>query len=159
MANGGTEQTGATFRSLLKHESEVTNHRMSWLGTFQGFLFAALGLLWQGNEPSLIIVLCFLGMIISAMAWWGLLLTALATCDLNEAWNKLVPPNYAGPPIMGFGPKKPQLYKYLLTPWGFSALSFVIVWAIILGIELHRPPIISQPCSNCPSAPEAARPR
>ena len=37
-------------RDLIENENEMINHRMMWLLTIQGFLFASFFLVWRGKE-------------------------------------------------------------------------------------------------------------
>lgn len=35
------------IRNLIRHENELINQRLTWLGTFQGLLLAALAFAWD----------------------------------------------------------------------------------------------------------------
>jgi hypothetical protein len=37
------------IRMIVRHENELTNHRLGWMATMNSRLFAALGLAW-GDE-------------------------------------------------------------------------------------------------------------
>lgn len=39
-------------RSAIEHENELTNHRLTWLLTSQGFLFAAFSLIFQASTKT-----------------------------------------------------------------------------------------------------------
>ena len=49
-------------RDDIRFNNELINHRLSWLGTLQGLLFAAISLMWnQAGNDGLAIVICVLG--------------------------------------------------------------------------------------------------
>lgn len=51
------EKWAETIRTVIMHESEVINQRITWLMTTQGLLFASLGFAWdKGDAKSLITV-------------------------------------------------------------------------------------------------------
>jgi len=37
----------SVIREMIRHEDTVLNHRLSWMWTLQGLLFAAAGVLWD----------------------------------------------------------------------------------------------------------------
>ena len=52
-----------TLRQLVKAENEFINHRLTWLGAFQGLLLAALAFAWdKGDTRWLVVVICVVGM-------------------------------------------------------------------------------------------------
>ena len=62
------EKLEETARTQLHYEAEQTNRRMTWLGTFQGLLFATLGLLLKDNpNPKIATLICILGAVIAAL--------------------------------------------------------------------------------------------
>src|SRR5271157_104561 len=43
-------------RDMIRHEDEVLNHRLSWMWTLQGLLFAAAGVLWDKDMRGVLIM-------------------------------------------------------------------------------------------------------
>jgi len=66
-----------TLHSMVQHESEQMHRRLSWLGSFQGFLFAALGFAW-GKNTSLILLISSVGLAVSLLVLWGTVGVSLA---------------------------------------------------------------------------------
>src|ERR1700736_2610287 len=97
------DDTSSTLRSMVHHETEQTNRRLSWLGTFQGFLFAALGLSWEKNRW-LVMIICFLGLIVAFLIFISVIGTVLAIRRIRAYWIRNKPQGYSGPDIFGFFP-------------------------------------------------------
>ena len=67
----------------MRHEAEVMNQRLTWLGTFHGFLFAALAFAWSKPDTKAIVyILCALAISISISI-------GIATLRANKSVNKL----------------------------------------------------------------------
>jgi len=130
-------ETANIVRSLLDHESDVINHRMSWFGSFQGFLFAALGLAWNKQAKGLIIVFCILGLATSTLCLIGLIGASFATRRLVLWWRKHAPLNYDGPPVIGHEIQGDSRLRYMFPPWTVTALCFILAWIAILLIGIR----------------------
>jgi hypothetical protein len=140
MSDGDTpniETTAQIVRDLLNHESEVVHHRMSWFGTFQGFLFAAAGVAWKApHSKGLLVTFCCLGFAVSAFSWVALFMANLATRDLIRWWNSRYPDGYDGPPVIGFRSPGVNWARLVLTPWLLTVLAFGLAWVAIFVIAL-----------------------
>jgi hypothetical protein len=47
-----------TVRQMIYHEGELINHRIGWLVTLQGLLFAALGFAWNDAKELVYVIIC-----------------------------------------------------------------------------------------------------
>jgi len=74
-------------RSEIEHEDNLTNHRLTWLLTSQGFLFAAFALIFQAStktdvKPDLV---PFYQYVLSGAAITGIISSAFIWFHLREA--------------------------------------------------------------------------
>src|SRR5580658_1598433 len=96
--------TAKTVRKMIDRENELVNHRITWLTTGQGLLFAALGFLWDKPAAGrLITFLCVFGIAYAVIAFFALGSASLAMARINWGWQKHRPPGYEGPGVMGLG--------------------------------------------------------
>jgi hypothetical protein len=75
-----------------RDENTFINHRMTWLGSFQGFLFAAVAVSWDktGTKP-LIIIICIIGMVVSASICYGIHRANIAIDNNTAKWDMIKP--------------------------------------------------------------------
>jgi hypothetical protein len=67
------------IRELIRHENELINQRLTWLGTFQGLLLAALAFAWDKKSAGgIVCVLCTVGAMVAIS-------TGVATRRANRA--------------------------------------------------------------------------
>ena len=125
-----TDKFAAILRQMSAHESEQIHRRLSWLGTFQGFLFAALGFLFGKSRP-LSFVIATLAIIISILVYSGLLAATLAVERIRTTWNSHKPKNYDGPDIAGFYPDKAR-WTVFTSPENLIPLAFVAAWVVVV---------------------------
>jgi hypothetical protein len=71
----------AAIREMVRFANELINHRLSWLGTLQGLLFAALAFAWK-DAGGVVYVVCSVGLLVA-------LSTGVATHDANKALDLL----------------------------------------------------------------------
>jgi hypothetical protein len=132
-------QYAEVIRSLIDHESEVTNHRMIWMAAFHGLLFTALGFAWDKPDTrSLITVFCLLGIAVSSLNAIALISSSIATRRLLIWWDNHKPTDYNGPEVIALAPKNPRSLLFLIAPWNILALIFGFGWVAILLINLGR---------------------
>ena len=95
------ETHAAIIRSMVVHEDDVTNHRMTWLVTLHGFLFAALGFAWKDGKV-LIPLLGFVGVFTSLSIMYHLFLSHPGQSRrLVGMWESNKPDPYDGPDVIG----------------------------------------------------------
>jgi hypothetical protein len=78
MISKWSESDAKTVREMICSEDEFINHRLTWLVTLQGLLFAALGIAWEKPKfQFLIILLGIVGIVVSITSFfWPLAIPA-----------------------------------------------------------------------------------
>jgi hypothetical protein len=133
------EKMAGIVRDMINHESDVINHRMSWMGTFQGLLFAAVAIMWDKNREALGVVLCLLGVVVSVAIALTLRNASVATERLVLWWTTHKPDNYDGPGVIGYRMELPSKVRTVLPPWTLVPICFLLAWIAVLYIKLfHR---------------------
>src|SRR5260221_8922874 len=123
----------STFRSMILHEDEQTHRRLSWLGTFQGFLFASLGFSW-GKNPSLTLIICLLGLTVAILIYSGVLATVFAIRRIHILWREHKRLGYNGPEISGFFPDRVR-FSLFTSPEMLLPLAFAGAWVSVIAIR------------------------
>lgn len=125
--------TAETLRAMARHESEQVHRRVSWLGMFQGFLFAALGISW-GKNKSLTLIIALLGLTVALLVLFGLITATLAVRRIRRSWCALIPKGYRGPEVQSFYPDSAP-WSVFIAPENLLPLAFAIAWACVLYIR------------------------
>src|SRR5258708_13676838 len=125
------DEIAATLRNMVNHESEQVHRRLSWLGTFQGFLFAALGFAW-GKRKGIFLVISFLGLAIAVLVLLGLLAATFAIARIRQYWLAHRAGDYDGPDIWGFYPERASWSAYT-SPENLIPLAFAGAWLAVLS--------------------------
>jgi hypothetical protein len=125
------EQLATLLRQMSAHESEQIHRRISWLGTFQGFLFASLGFVFGKSRP-LSLVIAVLAIAISALVFSGLIAATLAVERIRDTWNAQKPKGYRGADIAGFYPNRFRWTVYT-SPENLIPLTFIVAWIVVLS--------------------------
>jgi len=118
-----------TVRQMIIHESNVTNHRIMWLVTLNGFLFAALGFAWKDGQQ-LVQVLALLGIATSISTMIPLYCADVAIRNLTNQWDTNKPNNYEGPDIIGYRPV--SFWIRIWMPWIFLPGLLTLGWVLVL---------------------------
>src|SRR5690348_6526468 len=98
-------------RDRSRFENELINQRLTWFGTLQGLLIAALAFAWK-DATVVAVVICFLGIFVSVSI-------GVATCRANKKLDQVDPENRNGA-------------LWWLMPGRFIPLVFVVGWVAIL---------------------------
>jgi hypothetical protein len=154
------------FRDYIKHEDNLTDKRLLWNNTIQGFLFAAYAVivarvpspLW--NARLILIVISIVGLATSYLSWKGLLAAILAVHNLDHQWQMIsgndprLPKLIGGGRLVGEGsegtPKgikrtKEEIEHYeKIAKWGFLAprffpIVFLGAWSLLLILSILAP--------------------
>ncbi|MDP2393278.1 MAG: hypothetical protein Q8M21_08485 [Methylococcaceae bacterium] len=134
------DKWASVYRSMMVHENELQNHRMTWLLAIQGFLMTGLAFAWDKQDARMLIfVFCGLGILISLTFWEGLRISKKAQYDLRNKWDgeRDKMPSYSGPDIVGYRSPQGSLLKYL-RPWRFLPFIFIIAWGLIAILNYPR---------------------
>ena len=124
-----------TIRTMIHRENEVINHRVTWLATMQGLLFASLGFAW--DKPKIepfVDLLCFLGIAMSVILFALLAGASVAMYRLSKWWDDHKPKSYDGPDVIGLKPLRWPLLR-CFGPWSFIPLLFLMAWFEVWRIK------------------------
>jgi len=100
-----TDDFSQTIRSMIDSENALVNHRVGWLTTLQGLLFAALGVAWdKPTAASLVPIFCVLGIGTAVIVSLALIGATRAQVQLITWWDQHKPTQYAGPDEVGLRP-------------------------------------------------------
>ncbi len=128
-------------REMVRHENELMNHRLTWLLTLEGLLFAALGFAWgKDDSPSakgLVYVFCGIGAFVPVLTLFILDAAQKALIRLRDWWEDARPPDYKGPGIIGYW-HKPALIAWFV-PWRILPATFVVAWLFVACFNHARP--------------------
>ncbi len=123
--------TAETVRSMIDRENELINHRITWLMTIQGLMFAALGFAWEKSDAAALIhMLCLAGIAFSVVHLLALVSATRAIGRLSDWWETNKPADYFGPGITGRPPARSRILRYLVF-WNWVPLIFLTSWAVI----------------------------
>jgi|GEM_PF-2549768 len=126
------EENAEVIRQLIQHENELTNHRMGWLNTVQGLLFASLAFAWDSTSgTNLITILSVVGIGSAILAYVSLLMSSYAMNQLLGWWDQNSQ-GYTGPPVIGakFVPHTSILAFF--APSNLLSLLFIFAWVGVL---------------------------
>ncbi|MDX1253381.1 MAG: hypothetical protein IDH49_14240 [Gammaproteobacteria bacterium] len=127
----------ATVRDMIKHENELMNHRITWLSTLHGLLFAALGFAWEKSDAQvLVFIFSVLGIVISISSITVLRAASGAISDLADWWENEKPEGYQGPGVIGR--RTTKSWQKLFYPWNLLPVLFTFAWLFVLGVNWCR---------------------
>lgn len=118
------------FSNHIEKEIDLVNNRLSWMLTFQGFLFASLSIVTSKEvDASLRATLrdafSYAGVIVSALTLLGLYASALQRDSLKRQWTKL---GHKGFPELS---SKAQISAMgRITSFGIP-LTIIVVWIVV----------------------------
>ena len=167
VAAGDLPWTYDANRDLVESENEMINHRMMWLLTIQGLLFASFFLVWRGKKETgdgdeeirirakEIYIIYALG-VFSAVSVGIVLFFGLNAIKCIVESTSMVGRQY----VIGLshGPVPPWVH-YLL-PWNSLPVLFVVAWHLLVEVETSRVDAKSNSHSSSATAdppPETAR--
>ena len=131
----------AVVREMIRHEDSTVNHRITWMATLNGLLFAALGFAWdKADARPLIYVIAGMGLLVTYVSFTAVNWATKANADLRRWWSEHRPPDYSGPGVTGREPPK-SLGRFGQNFAAHDWLPFVIMagWiAILLVRTLHK---------------------
>ena len=138
------EQYASTIREMLRHENDLTNHRIMWLLVGQGFIANAF--LSAGKErPSTSFLFTVLGIVLSISAFAMLYRSYQARAYLRFLGQRAKQGTLQEGqlPILGWPPQRikgwsKEVWAHswiaragdLVEPWFFLPYIFVFVWVV-----------------------------
>lgn len=123
------EKLAAILRSLVQYEALQTHRRISWLGTFNGLLFASLALGWGKNACLAKLTAC-VGTAVSLLVLWGLITGARAGRRIRKRWRDLGPEGEDPTEVFGYYPRKVS-WVVFPAPEMFISFIFAVAWCFI----------------------------
>jgi hypothetical protein len=120
------------LRSHIGHENDLMNHRLSWLWTLQGLLFAGVGLAPVQGDKFILTLLCVVGFVscisIGYILYSGKRMLDILNpqaADLSNLIDEKLGLSSTG--VTGMEGRHIQLlFPWVLLPW-FMA----VIWAIL----------------------------
>ena len=109
----------------VRHENELMNHRMTWLWTVQGLLFASFGLLLgQTSDIIATFTVCVVGIVSSVSIGHSLSIGRLVLDDLNPMVHTLAADCHLSPKALtGCNSRRACLFlPWTILPWFFAAV-------------------------------------
>jgi hypothetical protein len=140
MSNNAQQPAGyeeaKIVRSMLEHENNLRNYRITWFVTLQGLLFSALGLTWSKTDNRwLVAMFCVLSSFAAIISWIELQLSSKGNQELMDWWKKHQPKEYSGPPVIGYETVSWGWIRYFRParslPW-----LFVVAWLFVFVYNL-----------------------
>jgi len=119
-----------TAREMARHENEVTNHRMEWFGTINGFLFATVGFAWGSPDGGrLVVVLSVAGALVSFFTICTLTASTRAMSNLSKFPVVRRSDGRRAPGIVGIDPDAGfRRIGSVLAIWTLIPVTFLVVW-------------------------------
>jgi vacuolar-type H+-ATPase subunit I/STV1 len=129
-----SKEDAKVVREMIFKEVEFINHRLTWLVTLQGLLFAALSFAWE-EAQELINLLGTIGIVVSMTSCVGLWLARQAIRKLRSEWETNRPKDYVGPDVVGYFSQN-KVVEFCL-PWFVLPVLFIVVWALVLVMHCN----------------------
>ncbi len=129
------EEYSSISRSMIEHENELLNHRMTWMWTFQGLLMGATAFAWEDSKM-LLGIISFIGFT-SAISFGLSFVSALrAIKNILTNWDKYSSenPGYEGPSVIG-SDRKGGIHTFF-KPWGALPWIVAFLWLGIATLKL-----------------------
>jgi hypothetical protein len=131
------EKNAAVTRELLRHESDLLNHRMAWLVQSQGLLFAALAFSWD-KEPRLPILLATLGIMSAISLGMATSLMSDANKQIHDWWKSETPEeeqqHYR---VIGLWEPKTG-FRRMMRPWRALPVIFAVAWVGVIILRITK---------------------
>ena len=128
------------LRDRHQFENEQMHKRLSWLGSFQSFLFAGLCLAWDKNQVKpLILIITLLGLAVALQAIFALSGVARSLIKIHTCWTreKLDERNDLG--VFGLF-QGSKVSAFWIVPWPelFIPIAFSVAWGSVLYVRFVR---------------------
>ena len=123
----------STILDQIRHENELLNHRLTWMWTLQGLLFAALGLfLSEPPDRFMALIMCLIGIVSCILIGYSLLIGVRVLDALNPHANQLSDLinsklGLTPEPLTGV---TPRVWSFLL-PWKTLPWFLALIWLVL----------------------------
>lgn len=123
-------------RVMIRHENDLTNHRLTWMLTLEGFLFAGIGFAWDKRPtPELVFIFAILGTATAGTAVIVLDAAHSAILSLATWWDKHKP-NDSYADVLGF--RGHHWVLGIFAPWRIVPLALVVTWYLLFLAKAER---------------------
>lgn len=124
------------IRDMIRHESILVNHRMTWFLTCQSILYAALSFAWK--KDWLPVVLTTIGMVVCLsfhVSFWASIraVQGLEQCWLDKCKELEIEPS-SEPPVNGLYKTQIKSIEKILFPWRLLPWFLCLTWILLCGI-------------------------
>jgi hypothetical protein len=125
-------------RCVRWHSTKLSkpHRRVSWLGTFEGFLFASLGFAWD-KSACLIFLIASVGFAVSFLVLIAILGSVLASWRIRKLWldeKKKDPDAFSRLGVFGFYPEYAP-WTVFISPEILLTIVFMLAWAGVFFIR------------------------
>lgn len=116
--------------SKIVYENSLMNSRLTWLGTFEGLLLAAISFSW-GKSTGLIVSLCSIGFLISISIGISTRRANIAIEYYRNWWDKNKPEDALIHDVEGY--RSGTGFLWFLMPGAFIPWCFAVLY-VVLGL-------------------------
>lgn len=142
------------YREIVREkrwqETELTNHRISWMVTFHSLLITAISFVWEkGNDSKPVLIgFIFAGIFVSISSWFSLYIGKKAAEKIREEWKRIKSRSVYEPELIGYDAMdawenkkswKKSLCIWLILPWHSWPFMSLIGWFTLLCYIFHLP--------------------
>lgn len=122
------------LREMIRHENELTNHRLGWMSTFNGLLFGVVSFLLKDiKHIEIIPSVCFVGLAIDFSIFLSLCASETVKKSLNNLWRHKHISTAEIPPVWGWCVQSTKdRISRLFMPWFLLPFTFIVAWILIL---------------------------
>lgn len=132
----GDNEYAKLVREMIRHEDSVLAQRVTWCGSVEGLLLAALGFAWNSASEWFVIVVGLVGLLVAAVSLYASITTTNTMQGLTDQWNDRKRNDYDGPPVIG---REPKNWNRLCRPSRGIPLAFMLLW-VAIAIVRHFVP-------------------
>jgi hypothetical protein len=126
------------IREMIRHEDTILNHRLTWMWTLQGLLFAAAGVLWDKDKRG-VVIMGVVGILSCVSIGYSLsrgLRAVKELLGLAASHKRHIGEGVELPPTIGARTKAIEwLLPGRLLPWVFG-----LAWASVIVLRLFLTP-------------------
>jgi hypothetical protein len=119
-------------REDIRYNNELINQRLTWFGTLQGLLFAALAFSWPGTGYALSFIFCALGGGVALSIGLGTYGANLVIEKLERELDRLEGREATAEPVW----RNRAKWWWWLMPGYFVPWMFLSAWAVVAVVRL-----------------------
>ena len=122
------------IRDMNRHENELLNQRLTWLGVFNGLFFTSLGIIINNNAFNTIyFLICFTGLFVSISIGVGCDKANRAIDELEKEFEKINPNMDNALYVIGVAKFK-HIFSFFMPGFAIPSI-FILVWTILIFVK------------------------